>query len=192
MLLCSPAVLPALRHVTFASTNQNKYREVQSILAQHGIEVEFAGTELVEIQSDSLEAIAKEKAKNAFAQVSRPVIVEDDGLFIGTFSGFPGQYSSYVFKTIGNTGILKLLSGVQDRSASFVSLIAFCDGNEPVVFEGKVAGRISGRESKGGWGYDPIFVPEGAKSTYAELENKNDYSHRRKALDRFAEWYLRL
>lgn len=181
-----------MRRVAFASTNQNKHREVQSILARHGIEVEFAQTELTEIQSDSLEAIAREKAKSAFAQVSRPVIVEDDGLFIDSLGGFPGQYSSYVFKTIGNAGILKLLSDVHNRSASFVSLIAFCDGKGVNVFEARVAGRISEKEAKGGWGYDPIFVPADAGRTYAELENKNDYSHRRKALDLFAEWYLRL
>ncbi|HEX6067847.1 MAG TPA: XTP/dITP diphosphatase [Nitrososphaera sp.] len=181
-----------MRRVVFASTNQNKHREVQSILAPRGIDAEFARTELVEIQSDSLEAIAREKAKSAFAQVSRPVIVEDDGLFIDALGGFPGQYSSYVFKTIGNTGIMKLLSGMQNRSASFVSLIAFCDGKDVAIFEGRVSGRISEQAEEGGWGYDPIFVPDGADRTYAELENKNDYSHRRKALNLFAEWYLRL
>jgi XTP/dITP diphosphohydrolase len=181
-----------LHQITFASTNQNKFREVQSILARHGIEVEFARAELVEIQSDSLETIAREKARSAFAQVSRPVIVEDDGLFVSALGGFPGQYSSYVFKTIGNAGILRLLSGSHERSASFVSLIAFCYGGNVMVFEGRVAGRIAEQEAKGGWGYDPIFVPYGAKKTYAELENKNDYSHRRKALDLFAEWYLHL
>lgn len=181
-----------MRRVVFASTNQNKFQEVRSILAPHRIDAEFARAELTEIQSDSLEAIAREKATSAFAQVSRPVIVEDDGLFVGALGGFPGQYSSYVFKTIGNAGILKLLSGAQERSASFVSLIAFSDGNNVRVFEGRVSGRIAVQEAKGGWGYDPIFVPDGASQTYAELENKNDYSHRRKALDRFAEWYLGL
>lgn len=181
-----------MRRVAFASTNQNKHREVRSILAPRRIDAEFARVELTEIQSDSLEAIAREKARSAFAQVSKPVIVEDDGLFIDALKGFPGQYSSYVFKTIGNAGILKLLSGLHDRSASFVSLIAFCDGKDVAVFEGRVSGRISEQEAKGGWGYDPIFVPAGAGLTYAELENKNDYSHRRKALDLFAEWYLHL
>ncbi len=191
-LLFSPSVQPALRRVVFASTNQNKFREVQSILAPRGIEAEFAQTDLAEIQSDSLEAIAKEKAATAFSRVSGPVIVEDDGLFVDALGGFPGQYSSHAFKTIGNAGILRLLSGSQDRSASFVSLIAFSDGRDVAVFEGRVPGKISMCEAEGGWGFDPIFVPDGAKKTYAELENKNDYSHRRRALDRFAEWYLAL
>ncbi len=176
--------------VTFASTNQNKFFEVQSILAMHNIPVDFAQMNLVEIQSDSLEEIAREKAKSAFSQVGRPVIVEDDGLFIDALKGFPGQYSSYAFKTLGNRGILKLLGGSPDRSASFRSLIAFYDGIRLSISEGRVYGRISEKIAEGGWGYDPIFIPAGVELTFAELgDKKNDYSHRKAALDKFAAWY---
>lgn len=178
--------------MVFASTNRNKFREVQPILVQHGIDVEFAQTELTEIQSDSLEEIATDKAVSAYTQVRKPVIVEDDGLFISGLGGFPGQYSSYVFRTIGNAGILRLLSDKNDRSAFFASLIAFSDGKDVMIFEGRVAGKIAEQKAKGGWGYDPIFVPDGATHTYAELQNKNEYSHRKKALDLFAERYLSL
>ena len=182
-----------MRAVTFASTNQNKYREVQSILSSYGISVDFAQINLVEVQSDSLEEIAREKAKSAFAQVGRPVIVEDDGLFIDTLKGFPGQYSSHAFKTIGNDGIMKLLTGSADKSASFRSLIAFYNGKNLSISEGKVDGKISDRITEGGWGYDPIFVPAGTSLTFAQLKDrKNDYSHRKKALDNFAKWYLNL
>lgn len=180
-----------MRSVTFASTNQNKFREVQSILAPR-IAVDFAQAELVEVQSDSLEEIAREKAKSAYAKVRKAVIVEDDGLYIDSLKGFPGQYSSFVFKTIGNTGILKLLDGL-DRQASFRSIIAFYDGKTLQIFEGKVSGSIANSVAQGGWGYDPIFVPDGAGVTFAQLAgNKNDYSHRKRALDRFAEWFLLL
>ena len=179
-----------MRAVTFASTNQNKYREVQSILPSHGISVDFAQINLAEVQSDSLEEIAREKAKSAFAQVGRPVIVEDDGLFIDALKSFPGQYSSYAFRTIGNDGIIKLLAGSADRSASFRSLIAFYDGKNLSISEGRVDGKISDRITEGGWGYDPIFVPAGTSLTFAQLkEKKNEYSHRKKALDNFARWY---
>jgi XTP/dITP diphosphohydrolase len=179
-----------LRTLTFASTNQNKYREVQSILSSHGIAVDFAQINLVEVQSDSLEEIAREKAKSAFSQVGRPVIVEDDGLFIDTLKGFPGQYSSHAFKTIGNDGIMKLLAGSTNRNASFRSLIAFHDGKSLSISGGRVDGNISDKITKGGWGYDPIFVPAGTSLTFAQLkEKKNDYSHRKKALDNFARWY---
>lgn len=182
-----------MRAATFASTNQNKYREVQSILSTHGIAVDFAELNLSEIQSESLEEIVREKAKSAFAHVSRPVIVEDDGLFIDTLKGFPGQYSSHAYKTIGNDGILKLLAGSDNRTASFRSLIAFYDGERLSISEGKVDGSISHKMTDGGWGYDPIFVPAGTSLTFAQLkERKNEYSHRKRALDNFAKWYLKL
>lgn len=182
-----------MRPVTFASTNQNKYREVQSILAARSIPADFAQINLVEIQSDSLEEIAKEKAKSAFLQVRKPVIVEDDGLFIGGLGGFPGQYSSHAFKTIGNEGILKLLAGSANRSASFRSLVAFYDGKSLSISEGRVDGTISDKITEGGWGYDPIFIPAGTDQTFGQLGGrKNDYSHRRAALEEFAKWYAEL
>jgi XTP/dITP diphosphohydrolase len=157
------------------------------------IAVDFSHTYLVEIQSDSLEEIAREKAKAAFAKVKRKIIVEDDGLFIDSLSGFPGQYSSFVFKTLGNDGILKLLAGSTKRSAYFLSMIAFYDGRILSISEGRVNGRITDRITEGGWGYDPIFVPDGTDLTFAELdESKNEYSHRKRALEKFAQWYLKL
>lgn len=125
-------------------------------------------------------------------QVGRSVIVEDDGLFIDTLKGFPGQYSSYAFKTLGNGGILKLLAGMADRDASFRSVIAFHDGRQLSISEGCVHGKISDKITEGGWGYDPIFVPDGTNLTFAQLkEKKIEYSHRKKALDHFASWYAR-
>jgi XTP/dITP diphosphohydrolase len=192
-----PSVVRTLQqdNIVFASTNHNKYFEVKSILLSlnHGLIVDFVQAELTEVQSDSLEDIAKEKAKNAFAKVDRPVIVEDDGLFINILNGFPGPYSSYVLKTIGNTGILKLLSDLPSRSASFHSVIAFYDGKGLSIFEGRIDGKISDKITKGGWGYDPIFAPTGTNLTFAQLKDKkNEYSHRKRALEKFAQWYLKL
>ncbi len=148
---------------------------------------------MVEIQSDSLKEIAKEKAKSALTKVGRQVIVEDDGLFINSLGGFPGPYSSFVFRTLGNDGILKLLSESIDRSAYFLSLIAFYDGRVLSLHEGRVNGRITDRMTEGGWGYDPIFAPDNSDLTFAELkESKNEYSHRKRALEKFAWWYLKL
>jgi XTP/dITP diphosphohydrolase len=179
--------------ITFASTNQNKYLEIQLILSTRNISVDFSQTRLVEVQSDSLEEIARQKAKTAFAKLRRPVIVEDDGLFIDSLGGFPGQYSSFVFKTIGNDGILKLLAGSAKRSAYFRSLIAFYNGKTLSISEGRVDGRISDRITEGGWGYDPIFMPAGTNLTFAQLKkSKNEYSHRKRALEKFAQWYLKL
>lgn len=182
-----------MENITFASANQNKFFEVQSILSTRNIAVDFSQIHLVEIQSDILEEIVTEKVKTAFAKIGRQVIVEDDGLFINSLSGFPGPYSSFVYRTIGNDGILKLLTGPAKRSAYFRSLIAFYNGITLSISNGRVDGRISDRVTEGGWGYDPIFVPDGTDLTFAELKkSKNEYSHRRRALEKFALWYLKL
>ncbi len=182
-----------MENIIFASANQNKFFEVQSILSSRNIPVTFSQIHLVEVQSDSPEEIVREKVKAAFEKIGGQVIVEDDGLFINSLGGFPGPYSSFVFRTIGNNGILKLLAGSVERSAYFCSLIAFYNGITMSISHGRVDGRISDRVTEGGWGYDPIFIPDGSDLTFAELnKSKNEYSHRKRALEKFAMWYLKL
>jgi XTP/dITP diphosphohydrolase len=181
-----------MRSICFASANNNKYLEIQPVLSKYGIVIEFLKIELIEIQSDSIERIAIEKSKNAFTKTSKPVIVEDDGIFITELNGFPGQYASYVFKTIGNDGILKLLTNSKNRQAYFRSVVAFYDGRNSLSFIGETRGNISQRITEGGWGYDPIFIPLGTTLTYGQLElqkRKKQFSHRVKALDEFVKWY---
>jgi len=180
--------MPESYDVIFASSNIHKYEEAKEILAEFGIKLGFFQTELVEIQDDSIYKIALQKAENAYDKCKKPVIIEDDGLFIDSLSGFPGPYSSYIFDTIGNNGILKLIG--DNRDAQFVAIIAFCDSsNEPTLFESSVAGKISKSIQDGGWGYDPIFIPKTQNKTYAELANKNKLSHRYESLKKFAAWF---
>ena len=173
--------------VFFASSNVHKYEEAKEILAEFGIELGFFQTDLVEIQDDSLSKIALQKALDAYDKCKKPVIVEDDGLFIDSLSGFPGQFSSYVFKTIGNNGILKLTG--DNRSAVFVSVIIYRSATRCNIFESKVDGTISKNIQGEGWGYDPSFIPENQTKTYAELADKNKLSHRYESLKKFADWF---
>ncbi|MCQ5375520.1 MAG: non-canonical purine NTP pyrophosphatase, partial [Methanomassiliicoccales archaeon] len=99
--------------------------------------------------------------------------------------GFPGVYSSYVFKTLGCTGILKLMRDVEDREAYFQCCIGCIIDNKEIMVSEKVYGRISTEErGEGGFGFDPIFIPEGEIRTFAEMsiEEKNRISHRGKAI----------
>lgn len=176
----------------FATTNENKFREVSDILSKHSITVKMGRIQMREMQSDDLTVIASEKASSAYASLKHDVIVEDDGLFINSLNGFPGPYSAYVLKTIGNAGVLKLMHGVKERKVAFRSVIAYCDnGMKPVTFVGSVEGMIAEAERGSSWGYDPIFVPNGSNGlTFAELgPRKSELSHRRLALDQFAKWY---
>ena len=181
--------MPKSYNVLFASSNIHKYEEAKKILSEFGINLEFFQTDLMEIQDDSLSEIALKKVLHAYDKCKKPVIVEDDGLFINSLSGFPGPFSAYVFKTIGNNGILKLIGS--NRTAQFRAVIAFCDSNkEPVFFESNVFGQISKNIQGKGWGYDPIFIPENQNNTYAELAEKNNLSHRYQSLKKFARHYI--
>ncbi|WP_371505105.1 RdgB/HAM1 family non-canonical purine NTP pyrophosphatase [Nitrosopumilus adriaticus] len=172
----------------FVSSNNHKYVEAKSILETFGIKLGFLKSELEEIQSNSLDEIAMRKAKDAFSKFKKPVIIEDDGLFINSLSGFPGPYSSYIFKTIGNDGILNLLKN--NRKAKFVSIITYCDKTNFQSFTAKLDGMISKFQKGKGWGYDPIFIPKNSQKTFAEINEKNKLSHRYKALKKFSNWYL--
>ena len=172
----------------FVSSNIHKYQEAKKILDSFGINLGFFKSNLEEIQSNSIKDIALNKAKNAFSKCKKPLIVEDDGLFINSLRGFPGPYSSYVFKTIGNKGIFDLLK--QNRTAKFISVIVYCDEKTLKSFNDKLDGTVSKNQKGKGWGDDPIFIPKNSKTTFAELNNKNELSHRYKALKKFSNWYL--
>jgi XTP/dITP diphosphohydrolase len=174
--------------------NLEKAGEIKDVLSKYGVEVVHVDLKLVEIQSDSLEEIAKSSAIEAYEMLKKPLIVEDSGLFVESLGGFPGPFSSYVFKTLGNRGLLKLMKGLKNRKATFKSIIAYCEkGENPTIFTGKALGEIALKERGHHWGFDPIFIPaEGDGRTYAEMGmlEKNKISHRRKALDQLARHLL--
>ncbi|MBM3904334.1 MAG: RdgB/HAM1 family non-canonical purine NTP pyrophosphatase [Thaumarchaeota archaeon] len=176
--------------VYFVSSNRHKYLEAKEILSSFGIKLGFFQVSLLEIQSDSLLEIAKAKALDAFAKCKKPIIIEDDALVIPSLGGFPGPYSSYVFDTIGNKGVVDLVK--ENRAAKFYATISYCDKTtKSVLFEGITLGKIAKKISGKGWGYDPIFIPRGKTKTYAQIPDKNTVSHRYRALAKFASWFVR-
>ena len=175
----------------FASSNEHKFEEVQRILSNLGVNIKLFKTTLEEIQSNSLNEIAKRKAIDAFTKIQKPILIEDDGLFINSLNGFPGPYSSYAYDTIGNTGIIQLLENTELRDAKFVAIIAYCNGIDEVkLFESSIPGKISKEIEKGGWGYDPIFIPDGESKTYANVLDKDKFSHRSASLKKFSDWFM--
>ena len=180
-----------LSELFFASSNEHKFQEAERILANLGMQINLFKTTLEEIQSNNLNDIAEKKAIYAYDLIQKPVIIEDDGLFIDSLNGFPGPYSSYVYDTIGNKGIMDLLENSKVRDAKFVSIIAYCDSDCDVkLFESSIPGKISSIIEKGGWGYDPIFIPDGESKTYANVSDKDKFSHRSAALTKFSNWFL--
>jgi len=185
------------RVVFFATNNVHKFEEARKVLAEYGIAVGMLRVKSLEIQSDSLEDIAKASVTCAFKECKLPLIVEDAGLFVEALRGFPGPYAAYVYKTIGNNGLLRLMNGVENRKARFESAMAYLSTKTkpPLCFKGEVAGEITLEERKGkdkaGFGFDPIFQPTSSDKTFAEMtiDEKNTFSHRARALHKFAAWY---
>ncbi len=176
--------------LTFATGNPGKIREARAKLAGLGHEVEQWDGGYPELQAGSLQEVAAFGLEHLEGHLDPPFLLEDAGLFVDALEGFPGVYSSYVFDTLGWQGILDLLADRADRSARFRAVVGFHDGRHPHFFEGIVEGSIA-KEGRGehGFGFDPIFVPEGQERTFGELtmEEKGALSHRSRALDRLAE-----
>jgi XTP/dITP diphosphohydrolase len=182
----------------FASGNENKFLEIESLFEKEketknekNVRVIFSKILIKEIQSDSIIEVAEDKVRKAFKVIKKPLIVEDDGLFIEDLNGFPGIYSSFVFNTIGNKGILDLLRDNKNRRANFLSIFSFFDGTTIETFSGKTSGHITTKISPSGWGFDPIFQPINEYQTYGQINmiKKNEISHRSKAFRKFLKWY---
>ena len=177
----------------FVSNNIHKYSEIKSILKDRitDIDLKFHKQTIIEIQEEKIKKIAIEKSISAYNILNKPILIEDDGLFIKSLNGFPGQYSSYVFKSLGNAGIIKLLKGNKDRSALFKSVFVYNNGVVTKIFDGQINGTIATTITPGGWGYDPIFIPHKMNITFGKLKEnnqKNELSHRRIALDKLVKW----
>ncbi|MHA1713414.1 MAG: RdgB/HAM1 family non-canonical purine NTP pyrophosphatase [Candidatus Ranarchaeia archaeon] len=183
--------------LTFCTSNRNKFEEAKDLLSTYNIDLIHHKVSLPEIQADQVASIALFSARNALRDYPHPLIVEDTGLYIEELKGFPGPYAAYVENTIGNSGIIKIMKNIVNRKAEFRTAVAFIQPDHAGhVVEGRVSGRITESIRHGtrnsGWGYDPIFVPDGAEETYAEMgqKQKNLCSHRHHAFTLFAEWYI--
>lgn len=185
------------RVVFFATNNINKFNEARGVLAEYKIAVGMLRVKSLEIQSDDPEEIAKTSVLDAFEKCHLPIIVEDAGLFVAALNGFPGPYAASAYKTIGNKGLLKLMENIENREATFQSVIAYHSSElkSPIRFKGEATGEITKKEREAkrtpNFGFDPIFKPANSNETFAEMTTaeKNKYSHRAQALRKFAEWY---
>ncbi|MEM3811213.1 MAG: non-canonical purine NTP pyrophosphatase, partial [Conexivisphaerales archaeon] len=144
-----------------------------------------------EIQDDNIENIALNAAVQISTKINNFFVVEDDGLFLNEFKGFPGPYTSYAFKTIGIPGILKLCSFCTTRRAQFRSALALYMDGKIKVFNGAVSGIISATPlGNMGFGFDPIFIPDTSDKTFAQmsLKEKSQISHRAVAFRTMANY----
>lgn len=186
----------------FATHNQNKLKEVQAILGSTKISLVSLDAlnfhEEIEETGETLEENACIKSRHIKALTDLPVFSDDTGLEVFALDMAPGVYSARYAGPEKDSSrnmdkLLNALQGKPDRRARFRTVIALCLEGEEYLFEGIVNGRISNEKAgTGGFGYDPVFIPEGYDRSFAELpsETKNLISHRFRAVEamrRFVE-----
>jgi XTP/dITP diphosphohydrolase len=192
--------------IIFATNNAHKIIEIRELL---GNEFELLSLKDIGFTEDipeiqpTLEGNASDKAKYIVKRFGKPCFADDTGLEVAALDGAPGVYSARYAGTIAEYGsemkrteanITKLLTSLKpypDKSARFRTVIAFIHKEKEYFFQGIVPGRIID-EKRGidGFGYDPVFVPEGYDQTFAEmpLSEKNKISHRARAFAQFIDF----
>ncbi|MBN1216362.1 MAG: RdgB/HAM1 family non-canonical purine NTP pyrophosphatase [Candidatus Lokiarchaeota archaeon] len=181
----------------FITGNNHKFNEISLALQSKNIKYQLKqlNINLIEIQSDNPKEIAFFKLRSIKDDIKGSYFIEDAGFFIDyPLNGFPGVYSSYIFRTIGNEGVLKLIDNFEITKAHFSSIIAlyFKPLEKEFLFEGIIEGRVSPRiRGTNGFGYDPIFIPNDyPDKTFAEINmnEKNNISHRGLAIKKLVEF----
>lgn len=182
----------------FATHNQHKLEEVKQMLPQH---IQFKSlTEInfhdeIEETGTTFEENARIKAQTIYQKTGVNVFADDSGLVINGLNGAPGVFSARYAgtgKSEDNIAkVLQELEGISDRSAYFIAVFCLILEGKEYFFEGRINGTIS-EEILGedGFGYDPIFIPEGHSKSFAQMspEEKNSMSHRGRAVAQLNEF----
>jgi XTP/dITP diphosphohydrolase len=174
--------------IYFVTSNKNKLREVQKILNRR---LEGINLEIPEVQAVDGTDVVQDKAKSAYHKIRKPILVEDTGLYIKAWKGFPGALIKWLMEYRGVDGICKMLENETDRSAYAQAVVCLYDGKRFKNFIGRVDGSIVSKpKGKNNFGWDPIFRPNGYRKTFAEMseDQKNTISHRRRALGKLKRY----
>mgnify|MGYP003617555089 CR=1 FL=1 len=187
-----------MKKLIIATHNAHKAEEIQHILNNYTVlTLDSVGfTEEIEEVGETFEENAMLKAVSVYDYAEEiPVLADDSGLEIETLNNAPGVYSARYAGT-DNSGdniqkVLQELQGKSNRLAQFRCVLCLFDGKKEYYFEGIVKGKITTEKiGKNGFGYDPIFIPEGYDKTFAQMsaEEKNSISHRGLALQKLKDF----
>ena len=165
--------------------NANKRREAERIV---GHRLETAAIDLPEIQSDDLIEVLRFKAEEAWKRIRRPVVVEETGLELSCMNGFPGPLVKWMLEAVGDEGIARVAIQAGDPRVVARCAIMLRDSGGQMIAQGETAGRlVLPPRGEHGFGWDPVFEPDGLEETYAELGDdvKDRIGHRGRAWRRF-------
>lgn len=189
-----------MKNLVFATGNIHKLQEVQGLFKE-GFALSCLKdvniTEEIPETADNLVDNALQKARYVYEKCGIPCFADDTGLEVDALDGAPGVYSARYAgeqkdSKLNMLLLLKNMNGKTNRNARFRTIIAYIDENaQEHIFEGEIKGKIiENMAGENGFGYDPIFVPEGYGETFAELssEIKNTISHRARAMEKFLSY----
>lgn len=189
-----------MKNLVFATGNIHKLQEVQGLFKE-GFALSCLKdvniTEEIPETADNLVDNALQKARYVYEKCGIPCFADDTGLEVDALDGAPGVYSARYAgeqkdSKLNMLLLLKNMNGNTNRNARFRTIIAYIDENaQEHIFEGEIKGKIiENMAGTNGFGYDPIFVPEGYDKTFAELssEIKNTISHRARAMEKFLSY----
>lgn len=176
-----------MTNYTFITGNPYKVAEAERIL---GFKLRHHALDLAEIQEVSIEAVVQDKVAAAYRHLRCPVIIEDTGLSITAWNGLPGALTKWFLQRLGLSGICELLNASSNRQAIASTIVVAFDGqSEPLICPGMINGSIAEAPmGDTGFGWDPIFIPEGSSRTFAQMssEEKDCFSMRRLAFEALA------
>lgn len=175
--------------LVFITGNEGKLKEVRSVLPN----VKGLDLDLDEIQSLDPHKIIRHKLQEAYKHQDGEFIVEDTSLHIESMGGLPGPLIKWFMKTVGNEGLVKMAKAMGGTKAEARTIIGYAKGKDSIkFFEGVVKGELVESRGEGGFGWDPIFLPEGYNKTFGEMtpEEKNQakVSMRREALNQLKQY----
>ncbi len=177
----------------FNTINESKQREINELFSPFECNVKFLSYNITEILSNDIEKVILAKSLAAFRYHQVPVIVEHGALIVDYFNGFPGALSKPMWDLMGGK-ICDLIPTEESRSAKVISAVCYCDGKNRYPFFSETEGSIADK-ARGSWGFqfDPIFIPNGASKTYAEMTQteKLTYSQATKAYEKL-QLFLKL
>jgi len=166
---------------TLVTGNRHKLREAERIL---GFRPASEDLKLPEIQSLDLVEVLRAKGDEAWRRLAQPLVVEETGLALAALAGFPGPLIKWMLEAVGAAGIARTAHALGDPRATARCALLYHDGDGTIVAEGITPGQLVAEpRGGGGFGWDPVFVPEGRHETYAELraEEKDRVGHRGRA-----------
>ncbi|OJK01816.1 hypothetical protein ASPACDRAFT_42079 [Aspergillus aculeatus ATCC 16872] len=174
--------------LTLVTGNRHKISELNAILGSSVI-LNATDLDLPEIQG-TVEEITREKCRVAAEKIAGPVLVEDSALEMHALNRLPGPYVKAFVESVGNEGLYKMLAAFEDKTAEAVCTIGYSPGPEaePILFQGRLVGKIVPARGASSFGWEPIFEHGGETLAEMDVNKKNGLSHRFNAAQKLSEW----